>query len=347
VLVAGAVAPEVSVVAGVGTNNISVVDPAEVPLVPHKPNLRKNLLIALFLGLMGGIGLALLFEHLDDTVKSASDLEKLIQRPVLGIVPRVRRPDQELPGGVSSVPMLAHLAPKSAIAEAFRSLRTALQFSTAEGAPKLLHYTSSAPGEGKTTSAIATAITYAQTGATVLLIDADLRNPSVHKEFRLQNTLGLTNCLTGKAKPVDVTQDTEVEGLFCITAGPSSPNPVELLSSGNMVDLLQLATERFDYVVVDGPPVLGLADALVLGAMAHATILVVEAGETRKGAVEAAVRRLMHVQVNLIGGILTKYERGGASYGYDYDYYGYHYYGYGTELPDAGDAKGRLAAGNA
>ncbi len=336
---------EVSVVAGIGTNNVSVVDPAEVPSAPYKPNLRKNVMIALMLGLMGGFGLALLFEHMDDTVKSATDLEKLLQRPVLGLVPLVEKSDQELPDGVSSVPMLAHLAPKSAIAEAFRSLRTALQFSTAEGAPKLLHYTSSAPGEGKTTSAVATAITYAQTGATVLLIDADLRNPSVHKELRLSNARGLTNCLTGHAKPVEVTQETEVQGLFCITAGPSSPNPVELLSSGNMVDLLQLASQRFDYVVVDGPPVLGLADALVLGAMAHATILVVQAGETRKGAVEAAMRRLHHVQVNLIGGLLAKYARGGGGYGYDYDYYGYHYYGYGTELPGGGAAKGRLATG--
>ncbi|MEA3412760.1 MAG: polysaccharide biosynthesis tyrosine autokinase [Pseudomonadota bacterium] len=325
---------EVGVVAGVGTNNISVVDPAEVPKAQFKPNLQKNLLLAIVLGLMGGIGLAFLFEHLDDTIKSSQDMENLMRKPVLGIVPLVKlnREDAE----EVNLAMLTHDDPRSGLAEAFRSLRTSLQFSTADGAPKLLHFTSSGPAEGKTTSAINTAIACAQTGSTVLLVDADLRNPSLHKEFGLPNTHGLTHYLAGTAKPAEITQATDIPNLFVITSGPQSPNPAELLGGAKMADLMKLSAERFANVILDGPPVLGLADALILGNVAQASVVVVEAAVTRKNALEAALKRLNNVQTTVIGGILTKYGQGSSGYGYDYDYnYRYnYYYGYGNEVSD-------------
>ena len=181
---------------------------------------------------------------------------------------------------------------------------------------------------------MSTAINFTQTGGNVLLIDADLRNPSLHKVFGVPNNNGLTNYLSGNVKPVDVAQATGIERLFVITSGPIPPNPAELLSGGKMVDLLSLGTKRFDYVVIDSPPVLGLADALILADMAHATLLVASAGITRSGAVEAGLKRLRHSRAHILGTVLTKFDMNKSGYGYGYDY---HYsYEYGASS-DAGD----------
>lgn len=322
---------EVGVAAGIGTNNVSIIDSAQVPRAPYKPSLSKNLAIAIALGLFGGVLLAFVFETMDDTMKSSEQVEKRIGAPVLGIIPLVTAEDQDVES--HEVPILAHKNPKSALAEAYRSLRTSLIFATSEGAPKFMHFTSSSPGEGKTTSAVSTAITFAQTGNKVLLIDADLRNPSLHQVFLLPNSEGLTNYLTGDVKPSDIAQATQVTRLFAITSGPLPPNPVELLSSAKMVDLLSLARERFDYVVIDGPPVIGLADALVLANLAGASLYVVEAGGTRAGALDISLKRLRAANARILGAVFAKVGRAGTGYGYGYGYdYQYHYtYGGGDE----------------
>jgi len=319
---------EVGVAAGIGSNNISIVDAGEVPAAPFKPSLSKNLLLAMVLGLFGGIGLAFLFEHLDDSIKSTQDLESKTGLSVLGVVPAVKKLDQ----GAQTVALLSHESPKSAVAEAYRSLRTSLSFSSAEGTPKLLHFTSAAAGEGKTTTALSTAIAVTQIGKQVLLIDADLRNPSLHKELRVSNESGLTNYLAGDYTPAQIVQKTRIKGLWSICTGPMPPNPAELLSSGKMVELLDQAEQRFDLVVVDSPPVLGLADSLILANMSRATVLVVDAGVTRQGSIRGAIKRLRGAQANLLGAVLTKYGQGGSGYGYDYEY-SYNYYNYaGGEL---------------
>jgi capsular exopolysaccharide synthesis family protein len=212
---------------------------------------------------------------------------------------------------------------RSAFAEAYRSVRTALQFSTPEGAPKSLQVASAGKGEGKSTTAASLAIHFAQAGQKVLLIDADLRNPSLHRTLEADNSLGLTNHLAGEATPVEISQPTSISNLFLITAGPLPPDPAGLLGSAKMMSLLSIAKEKFDHVIVDGPPVLGLADALVLGNLVDGTLFVVSAGDTRRAFAQGAIKRLKTGQTRIIGGVLTKFDSRSHGYGYgDYYYYG-------------------------
>lgn len=310
---------EIGVTAGVTSNNISIVDTGRVPLSSYKPDLRKNLMMALVVGLLGGIGLAFLFDKLDDTIKTSQQLEKLTGLAVLGIVPEVDKKSI----GITSVGLLAKDDPKSPVAEAYRSFRTALSLSTVDGHPSVLHISSSGIGEGKTTTALGASMTFIQAGARVLLVDADLRSPSIHRELSLPNELGLTSYLAGDYRLDKVLHDlTNIDGLWVLPAGPIPPNPAELLASSKMQKFLSTAEEQFDIVIIDGPPVLGLADSLVLSNMASATVLVVDSGTTRKGILSDTMKRLQGVNANVIGTILTKYNQGHSSYHYLYSYYG-------------------------
>jgi capsular exopolysaccharide synthesis family protein len=316
---------EVGVAGGIDVNNISIVDKAEVPTGRFKPSLRNNLLLAMFLGLFGGVGLAFLFEQVDDTLKTPEEAERYLGLPVLGVIPIVK----EMAGVGEDDPKLALSAqtdPRSAFAEAYRSVRTALQFSTPEGAPRVLVVTSASIGEGKSTTSLSLAIHFAQTGGRVLLIDADLRKPSLHKSLKTDNGHGLTNYLAGEAAPLEITKPTFIPNLFFIPTGPLPPNPADLLASAKMVSLLSLATEKFQYVILDGPPVLGLSDAPILANMADGTIFVVEAASTRRGFAQNAVKRLRGARARVLGGIVTKLQAGGKSYAY---YQHNYYYAYG------------------
>lgn len=323
---------EAGIVSDVGSNNVTIFDLASVPSKPFKPDLKANLTKAVLVGLFLGLVLILLLEHLDDSVKSQEDVERL-DLTLLGLIPFIGPPRK---GGDDTEDALRLLRnPKGPIAEAARSLRTTLLFSSAEGAPRVLHFASASPGEGKSIACCCTALAFAQSGATVLCIDGDLRNPSLHKIFDLDNTLGLTNHLVSDIHASEIAQPTEFDGLFVITSGPLPPNPVDLLSSRKMLDLLTLAVERFDHVFIDSPPVLGLADALVLSKLAGATLFVVEPGQTRRGALKDSLKRLRAGQARLLGGLFQNVGRQGSSYGYGYGYgYGYKYnyqymYGYG------------------
>jgi capsular exopolysaccharide synthesis family protein len=325
---------EVGVAAGIGTNNISVVDEAKAPSGPYKPNLQSNALLALVLGLLGGVGLAFLFEHLDDTFRRPEELEKLLGLPVLGVIPKTR---QERDDG-RPIALVGHDDPRSAFAEAYRSVRTALQFSTASGVPRLLTVTSAMSSEGKTTTALSLAIQFAQAGKRTLLIEADLRKPSLHRALNLDNQVGLTNYLAGGgAQPVDIARPTHIPNLFAISSGPLPPNPAELLSSARMVELLGLAAGKFDQVVVDSPPLLGLADALIIGNLCEGTLLTVEMGSTPRGYARGALKRLRGARVHVLGAILTKLEARAGAYGYYRSYYYYYHTGYYGEAaaPDA------------
>jgi capsular exopolysaccharide family len=320
---------EVGVAGGVGNNNISVVDKAEIPKSYYKPDIKMNLLIAVVIGLFGGIGLAFLFEHLDDTFKRSVDVENLLGLPVIGLIPE----SVEMNDGASVVQVSLD-DPRSAVVEAYRSVRTALQFSGESGAPQLMALTSSEKGEAKTTSAVGIGIQFAQFGSKVLIIDADLRNPSLHKVFGGDNLHGLTNVLAGGESPSKVTHNTPVSNLYFMSSGPLPPNPAELLSCNKMKQLLEVARGKFDYIIIDSPPILGLADVLVIANLADAVILEIHSGATRRATVQAALRRLTAVRIKPLGCMLTRMRHGIHGYGYSYE----DYYTYGTKSEDYGAA---------
>ncbi len=321
---------EAGIVADVNVNNVSILDVASVPSEPYTPNLRANLTKALGLGLMVGVLLIVLIEKLDDSVKSPEDAEQLLGMPLLGSFPLIR-PLMVQDHKENPTPLGLLCDSKSPLAEAARSLRATLLFASAKGAPKVMNFTSAGPGEGKSVACFCTAMAFANSGATVLCIDADLRNPSLHHIFDVPNQLGLSNHLVSDIQPAEVALASEVEGLYVITSGPLPPNPVELLSSPKMAELLRLAAERFDFVFLDSPPVLGLADAPLLSAIARATLFVLEPGKTRKAALRTSIKRLHGSRAHVIGAVFQKMGRHGTGYGYGYGYeYNYQYlYGYG------------------
>jgi capsular exopolysaccharide synthesis family protein len=307
----------------VSANNISLVDRAE-PGYRFKPNLSRNMMMALFSGLILGVLLALAFEYLDDTIKRPDDIEKLLGIPVLGAVPLLKAP---------MTPTVAMQDSRSAFAESYRSLRTALQFSTDRGAPRSLLVTSATPHEGKSTTANVLGRHFAEMGKRVLIVDCDLRNPSLHRVFGVENEQGLSNYLAGTMKPTDLIRPTAIPGLMYMPTGPLPPNPAELLMGSKMVTLLTVATEKFDMLILDGPPIMGLADAPILAHLAHGTLLVVQAGETRIGVARNAIKRLHAARARIVGGLLTHFQPEHAGQAYGYGYGGYDYYSYGTSRP--------------
>lgn len=319
---------EIGVAGGVGTNNISIVDRAVIPLFPSSPNLPLNLAIGFLAGLMLGIVLALLLDYMDDTFKSPEDIEREVGISVVGVIPKPKKGV-----GIEEEMMDA----RSGIAEAIRSLRTGLQFSTSDGLPKTLLVTSSKPAEGKTTTTIALAKSLAQIGLNVLLIDGDLRNSSVHKRMFCSNEFGLSNFLTGSRAPDDCVQATDTEGLVLMSAGPLPPNPAELLSGPRFASLLAMAQQSFNIVVIDGPPVMGLADSPLLASAVQATVMAIAANETRRSVVKVAAKRLFTARANIVGALLTKFDASQTGYGYGYGYGDYEYHSYGAkELPAPG-----------
>lgn len=318
---------QVDVAGDVRDNNISIIDRAEVPLWRFKPNLPLNLALGVLLGGMLGVLLAFLLEFLDDTLKTPEDIEQKLKLPVLGIIPKL---------GAKENVASAMSDPQSAFSEAYRSVRTALQFASDRGVPKTLLVTSTGSGEGKSTTALALARHFAQLGKRVLLIEADLRNPSLRKTLGLAKTdFGLSNLLSGGCTLADATLATGEERLQVILAGPLPPNPAELLSGTKLVSALTVVGEQYDQIILDGPPVLGLADAPILGNAADGTVLIVNSAKTKIGAAQAALKRLLAARARIVGVVLAKYDSRAAGYGYGYGY-GYQYdsyYSYGARAP--------------
>lgn len=319
---------EVGVTGGVTANNISVVDLAVVPTVPSKPDIKQNLAIAGLLGLLLGLVAALLLEALDESLLTPDDVEQKLGLPVLGVAPLLTK-DQ--------TPLEALADIRSGFAEAYYSLRTALQFSTPHGAPASLLVTSSRPAEGKSTTALAIALNLARVGKRVLLADGDLRNPSLHRTLSLDNAQGLSNLLSGQDNLRGLCIDAGYKGLSFLPCGPLPPSPAELWGSDRLAWFIREATAEFDHVVIDGPPVLGFADSPLLAAAVEGTVFVVESKTTRRTQARGSLRRLMIGKARVLGIVLSKFNAKAAAYG-GYDYaYDYNYGADRAERPAKND----------
>jgi capsular exopolysaccharide synthesis family protein len=309
---------EVGVAGGVGANVVSVVDRAQVPTGPFKPNLPLNIIIGLFIGLLLGLGTAFSIEWIDDTIKTPDDLGTKLGLASLGVIPGVGK-------GLAVREQLED--PRSQVSEAYQSVRTALQFSTDHGVPRSLLVTSTRASEGKSSTALALAQTLASLGSSVLLIDADLRKPTFRGPSATSN--GLSSLLAGGKGVAGCVHPTQMERLFLLPAGPIPPNPAELLASGRFKEILDEALAKFDHIVIDSAPVLGLADAPMLASSVEGTLMVIEAGAIRRAAALNAVNRLRASEARLIGAILTKFNALKTGYGYGYGYgYGEDAYAY-------------------
>ncbi|HEX8307476.1 MAG TPA: polysaccharide biosynthesis tyrosine autokinase [Allosphingosinicella sp.] len=309
---------EVGVAGGVGANVVSVVDRAQVPGGPFKPNLPLNIMIGLFVGILLGLGTAFTIEWIDDTVKTPDDVATKLGLASLGVIPGVGK-------GLAVREQLED--PRSQVSEAYQSVRTALQFSTDHGVPRSLLVTSTRASEGKSSTALALAQTLAGLGASVLLIDADLRKPTFRGPS--STSQGLSSLLAGSEKVFDCIHPTQMERLFLLPSGPIPPNPAELLASGRFKEILDEALTRFDHIIIDSAPVLGLADAPMLASSVEGTLMVIEAGAIRRAAALNSVNRLRASDARLMGAILTKFNALKVGYGYGYGYgYGEDAYAY-------------------
>src|SRR6266536_154614 len=322
---------EAGVTGGLRSNNFRIVDAARVPTVPIEPNIPRNLLFALVLGITSGVGLAFLLENMDNTVRTTEQAQLISALPSLGMIPLgskspgygANAKQLTLTSSKQAVDIVTQARPQSQMAESYRALRTSLLLSSLGAPPKVIMVTSARPQEGKTTTAINSAIVLAQKGVRVLLVDADLRRPGVHKTLGLGPCSGLSNVLTGSATLQQaITVSPVLPSLFILPAGTPPPNPAELLASTNMKQVLDELREQFDHVVVDTPPTLSVTDAVVLSPRVDAIILVIRSGHTTKQAFQRARDILMQVNAHVTGVLLNAVDLSSPDYYYYYEYQG-------------------------
>ncbi len=299
---------EIGVAGGIGTAPVSIVDRSDIPTGPFKPNLLWNLLAGFGLGLAAGIATAFALEYMNDTIKTRADVRNKLGLACLGAIPKRTR----------KVPLLEELEdPTSATSEAYSTVSTSLRFSTENGVPKTMLISSARAAEGKSSTAVSLAHNLARLGKSVLLIDSDLRKPAFRS---LTNGKGLSRLLTSDDSVADHVTPTQYENLCLLACGPIPPNPSDLLSSNRLRAVVNEASSQFDIVLVDAPPVLGLADAPLIASVVNDVVLVIESGKTRTTAAQEAINRLRAAGANIIGGALTKSAEESSAYGYGYKY---------------------------
>ncbi len=322
---------EAGVTAGLRSNNFRIINAARVPTGPSEPNIPRNLTFALGFGVISGIGLAFLLENMDNTVRTPEQAQAVSGLPSLGMIPLGSKINSRglagarlaLTSSQEAVELVTQVRPQSQMAESYRALRTSLLLSNLGAPPKVIMVTSARPQEGKTTTSINTAIVLAQKGVPVLLVDADLRRPSVHKTLGMGPRSGLSNVLTGSATlEQTVTVSPVLPNLFILAAGSPPPNPAELLASSNMRDLIVELRERYEHIVIDTPPTLSVTDAVVLSPGADSTILVIRSGQTTKQALRRARDILMQVNAHVAGVLLNAVDLTSPDYYYYYEYQG-------------------------
>lgn len=295
---------------------VTVLAPANLPAAPISPNVPQIILIGALLGFLVSCGLIYLFEYVDDTIKDAENAQRVLGKPALGAIIRI-------PGiRNASDGLIAMKQPRSPVAEAFRVLRTNLRYSGIENPGGAMMVTSAGPGEGKSTTAANLAVSLAQVGKKIVLVDADLRRPSVHKLFGLKNDVGLSDLFSNEGVSLDrVLQKTSIDSLQVITSGSLPPNPAEMLDSRLMTQILASLRQNADLVILDTPPTLPVADASIIGSRCSGTVLVVDSGKTRTEIARRAIATLERANVKVVGIVLNKMGAKQAS-GYYYYYYG-------------------------
>ncbi len=318
-------------------DNIKISAEAQTPEAPIGPTRNRNIIIAFLISLSTGIGLAFLMDYLDDSIKNSDDIGRHLGLPTLALIPYesgmekrkglLAAKNGSVSNVASSTAMIAITDKRSAMAESYRHLRTSLLFSSAGKPPQTILVTSSQPAEGKTTTAINTAITLAQSGADVVIIDCDLRRPRLHSHFDMQNTTGLTNYLSGEKNTQNLMKPfPELPNLKVITSGPIPPNPAELLSSNEMKNLLQHLKGSFKHVVIDSPPAISFTDAAILSTIVDGVVLVAMAGKSSIHLMRRFKHRLANIGARIYGVVLNGLKADSAEYGY-YGYgYTYNYY---------------------
>jgi polysaccharide biosynthesis transport protein len=326
---------QINITAGIPPANVSILDRAEIPRYPSKPNKKLNLMLGALMGLMGGLGLALVLEHLNNTLRTPEEVERYLGLPNLVVVPDFfslpkNGSKWKIPFSARSAPFDSKLcvpskSPVTAnlrftlITEAYRKLRTSILYSRPGEAPKTILFTSSTAGEGKTISVANSAIMFAQLGYNCLVIDADLRRPSCHRALRVSNDRGLTDFLVGQEALANVIKLTPIANLSVLNCGSIAPNPTELIASKKMRDALDNLKERFDFVFIDSPPVMPVSDAIVLSTMVDGVVYVVRGQETPKHMVKAAISQLRNDhQAKILGVLLNRVDVRSAYYD---DYY--------------------------
>jgi polysaccharide biosynthesis transport protein len=331
---------EAGVSAGLRSNNFRIVDAARAPSAPVEPNIPRNLLFALVLGSATGVGLAFLLEGIDNTIRSTEQAQLISGLAPLGIIPLGSKSAREGPhpkrlviaSSKEAVELVTQVRPQSQMAESYRALRTSLLLSNLGAPPKVIMITSALPQEGKTTTSINCAVVLAQKGVRVLLIDADLRRPSIHKTLGMGPRSGLSNVLTGSTTLEQaIVRTTVLPNLDVLPAGTPPPNPAELLASTNMRDVLVQLQQQYDHVVVDTPPSLSVTDAVVLSPRADAVVLVIRSGQTTKQALRRSRDILAQVNAKVVGVLLNAVDLSSPDYYYYYEYQGKYAQYYRTE----------------
>jgi capsular exopolysaccharide synthesis family protein len=320
-------------------NSVKLAEPATAPLAPIKPRPKLDALLAGLLGLLAATGVVGVIEYLDDTVKTPDDVTRAVGASTLGAITRFETQRATRLGRRKTVSrLLTSLDGRSPVAEAYRMVRTNLEFARSDRPNQTMLITSSSPEEGKSTTAANLALVLAQTGRRVILVDADLRRPSLHRVFDVPNSTGLSTLFVMDEPAVEgLLRMTPLDNLLLLPSGPLPPNPAELLSSARMERIIALLKDQADLIVFDSPPLLGVADASALAARLDGVLLVVDSGRTRAGALQHAVEVLGRAHARLWGVVLNKLAAGRGS-GYYY-YYTYRYYSADeTRLPRAGAA---------
>ncbi len=305
---------EIGVAGGVGVNNVAIVDPADVPQEPSSPRLLINLLISILAGVMLGAALALGLEQIDEAIADPAEVERRLGLPLLGSVPRVE----------GETPKEALMDRKSELFDAYLAIQTNLGFTTEHGVPRSFAVTSTRPAEGKSTTSLALATTLARAQRKVILVDGDMRSPSVHHLGNVGHERGLSNFLAGEDNIESLTFEMTELGFTAMSAGPIPPNAAELLTGNRLSVLIERLLQTYDHVVIDSPPVMGLADAPLIAGRVEGVIYAVESQGIRSSMVKTALARLASAHAHVIGGVLTKFDARKAHYGYGYEY-GYSY----------------------